>query len=78
MSNHFNPSYFREGMDPRWVHENPLLEMDFTEQPDRGSVTLRHLSRKKVLRDQRLLNSSHFENIPWHVAKELWEYLCYR
>jgi hypothetical protein len=58
-----------------WVHETPFLNVDYEERRPFGAPTLKHLATKKTLRDQRNLNLSHFVNIPWAIAKPLWEYL---
>jgi hypothetical protein len=63
---------------PSWVHENPFLDIDYQERDNHGSVTLRHLATKMLLRDQRLLNPSLFEGVPWPIAYDLWSYLCDR
>jgi hypothetical protein len=63
---------------PSWVHESPFLKIDYTPRSLSGVPTLRHLAKKQALRDQRNLTPSHFVNIPWSIAKQLWDYLCMR
>jgi hypothetical protein len=78
MANHYECGIFREAPNPSWVHENPILEIDYTDRSGRGAVALKHLAIKEVCRDQRLLVHSHFKHVPWKIARVLWEYLCYR
>ncbi|KAL1988178.1 hypothetical protein VTN96DRAFT_708 [Rasamsonia emersonii] len=60
---------------PSWVHESPFLHVDYEERSPLGAPTLRHLATKQTLRDQRNLTPSHFVNVPWSIARHLWDYL---
>lgn len=63
---------------PSWVHESPFLHVDYEERSPLGAPTLRHLATKQTLRDQRNLTPSHFVNVPWSIARHLWDYLSRR
>ncbi|KAL1968921.1 hypothetical protein VTN77DRAFT_1282 [Rasamsonia byssochlamydoides] len=60
---------------PSWVHESPFLHVDYEERSPSGVPTLKHLATKQTLRDQRKLTPSHFVNVPWPIARHLWDYL---
>lgn len=61
-----------------WEYESPFLEVDYEERHPLGAPSLKHLAMKQTLRDQRSLSQSHFFDVPWLIAKELWDYLSRR
>ncbi|CRG85311.1 hypothetical protein PISL3812_02410 [Talaromyces islandicus] len=58
-----------------WEYESPFLEVDYEERCPIGAPSLKHLAMKQTLRDQRNLSQSLFFQVPWLIAKELWDYL---
>lgn len=72
------PSFLKGMSGSTWEYESPYLEVDYEERRPLGAPTLKHLAMKQTLRDQRSLSQSHFVNVPWLIAKEVWDYLSRR
>ncbi|CAI7619313.1 unnamed protein product [Penicillium pancosmium] len=64
---------FKKG--PHWYHESPFLPYCWEDRQEPGAPSLKHTARQKALEDQSELRLEMFENIPWPIALELWEYL---
>jgi hypothetical protein len=65
---------FKRG--PHWYHESPFLPYCWEDRrQELGAPSLKHAARQKALEDQSALRLEMFENIPWPIALELWEYL---
>jgi hypothetical protein len=72
------PSFLKGMSGITWEHESPFLEVDYEERHPLGAPSLKHLAMKQTLRDQRSLSQSHFVDVPWLIAKEIWDYLSRR
>jgi len=64
---------FKKGA--HWYHESPFLPFCWEDRHELGAPSLKHAARQKSLEDQSALKPEMFENIPWPIAFELWEYL---
>ncbi|KAL4900515.1 hypothetical protein BDW74DRAFT_161546 [Aspergillus multicolor] len=60
---------------PTWVHESPYLPSGFEEGSPFEASPLRHIAMRKLLLDQRNLSPVLFTNVPWNIAKDIWEFL---
>lgn len=65
----------RRPKGPAWVHENPYLTIGWEETSESGAPSLKHSAMRQVLSDQSMLTPELFANIPWLVARYLWECL---
>ncbi|EFQ97621.1 CBS domain-containing protein [Nannizzia gypsea CBS 118893] len=62
-------------MGYEWAHESPFLPAGWEAYGPVGAHSLKHMAMRAVLSDQRTLSFSHFQGIPWLIAKYLWECL---
>ncbi|KAJ5679035.1 hypothetical protein N7462_007279 [Penicillium macrosclerotiorum] len=61
---------------PHWNHESPFLPFSALEtKPGPGAPSLKELAIKCLFKDQSILKPELFQNVPWMLAKKLWEYL---
>ncbi|KAL3463173.1 hypothetical protein BJX64DRAFT_257740 [Aspergillus heterothallicus] len=60
---------------PAWIHESPFWPKGWEEGSPHGAFPLKHIAMKKLLSDQRSLTSKLFENVPWQLARYLWDCL---
>ncbi|KAJ5085426.1 hypothetical protein N7532_010197 [Penicillium argentinense] len=68
-------STFNRG--PHWYHESPWLPLghDALSNNALGSRSLKQTALLKTLHDQSLLDPASFKNVPWLLAKEIWDFL---
>lgn len=66
---------FDFGKGPHWLHESPFLPLLWEQTQELGAPSLKHAAMKRVLMDQSLLTPELFAQVPWHIAKYLWECL---
>ncbi|PGG95899.1 hypothetical protein GX51_08078 [Blastomyces parvus] len=67
--------YSSDATGPSWSHESPFLPTGWEECSPCGANSLKHMAMRKALLDQRPLTALHFSNIPWELAKYLWDCL---
>lgn len=60
---------------PLWVHESPFLTLGWEETSESGAPSLKHSAMRQTLSDQRMLAPDLFTNVPWEVARYLWDCL---
>lgn len=60
---------------PSWVHENPYLTIGWEETSESGAPSLKHSAMRQTLSDQSILTPELFANVPWTIAKYLWDCL---
>ena len=68
-----------------WVHESPLMHIAWEEEEDakaendkrkrRRVHSLKYLSMRRLLSDQRYLDKGTFRGVPWMLAGEMWNCL---
>ncbi|KAL4808487.1 hypothetical protein BDV18DRAFT_158576 [Aspergillus unguis] len=58
-----------------WVHESPYMPLGWEETSPNEASPLRHLAMRKLLSDQRSLSPSLFTNVPWGIARDIWDML---
>lgn len=66
---------FDFGRGSHWLHESPFLPVLWEQTEDLGAPSLKHAAMKRLLSDQSLLTVELFAQVPWHIAKYLWECL---
>ncbi|KAJ5157372.1 uncharacterized protein N7482_008472 [Penicillium canariense] len=63
---------------PHWYHESPFLPLGGNEEKKAGASSLKDTATRCLFMDQSAVKPELFENIPWMIARELWEYLSRR
>lgn len=63
---------------PAWVHDSPLLPLGVKNCPGVGVNSLKDMALYQLLSDQRLLTPAHFEQVPWPVAKYVFDFVIQR
>ncbi|KAJ5908930.1 hypothetical protein N7495_001612 [Penicillium taxi] len=59
-----------------WNHESPFLPVDWEQiNSETGAPSLKHSAMRYALQDQSQLKAFMFKNIPWLLAKYLWDCL---
>ncbi|CEJ54369.1 hypothetical protein PMG11_00686 [Penicillium brasilianum] len=58
-----------------WYHESPFLPIGETRGNEPGASSLKDMATRCLVMDQSALKLELFENVPWKIAKELWEFL---
>ncbi|KAJ5172106.1 hypothetical protein N7492_004699 [Penicillium capsulatum] len=61
------------GRGAHWLHESPFLPVGWETTNASGTASLKHTAMRVLMKDQSLLRSEMFENVPWLVAKFIWE-----
>lgn len=65
---------FRKRPNIDWISEHKTPNIIPRSRPnDIGSRSLFDLARLKCVKESRDFTPDHFENIPWSIAKQLWE-----
>lgn len=62
---------FKKGA--HWLHASPYLPPDWETTSSVGASSLKHSAMRVFMSDQSILLPEHFEIIPWHIAKYIWE-----
>ena len=58
-----------------WYHESPFLPIGEGGENEPGAPSLKDTATRRLVMDQSALKPELFENVPWKIAKELWEFL---
>jgi hypothetical protein len=58
-----------------WYHESPFLPIGKSRGNEYGASSLKDTATRRLVMDQSALRLELFENVPWKIAKELWEFL---